>query len=101
MRRSKTCLNIGDATVYQILEYLGVEQREFRSARTRAALFKKLHRFPGRAGYQAQHFGTGRARQRIELAQLILTGRTSQSDAHEESTFAAAGTLKQREPFRS
>ncbi len=54
-----------------------------------------------RAGDHAQHFGAGRARQRIELAQLILTGRTSQSDAHEESTFAAAGTLKQREPFRS
>lgn len=53
-RSLKLIDHIGDATVYQILEYLGVEQREFRSARTRAALFKKLHRFPGRAGYQAQ-----------------------------------------------
>jgi DNA helicase II / ATP-dependent DNA helicase PcrA len=53
-RSLKLIAHIGDATVYQILEYLGVEQREFRSARTRAALFKKLLRFPGRAGYQAQ-----------------------------------------------
>lgn len=53
-RSLKLIDHIGDATVYQILEYLGVEQREFRSARTKAALFKKLHRFPGRAGYQAQ-----------------------------------------------
>ncbi|HEU4711689.1 MAG TPA: UvrD-helicase domain-containing protein [Pyrinomonadaceae bacterium] len=53
-RSLKLIDHIGDATVYQILEHLGVEQREFRSARTKAALFKKLHRFPGRAGYQAQ-----------------------------------------------
>jgi DNA helicase II / ATP-dependent DNA helicase PcrA len=53
-RSLKLIDHIGEATVYQILEYLGVEQREFRSSRTKGALFKKLHRFPGRAGYQAQ-----------------------------------------------
>jgi DNA helicase II / ATP-dependent DNA helicase PcrA len=53
-RSLKLIDHIGDATVYQILEYLGVEQRERRSARTRAALFKKLHSFPGRAAYQTQ-----------------------------------------------
>ena len=53
-RSLKLIDHIGDATVYQILEHLGVDQREFRSARTKAALFKKLHRFPARAGYQAQ-----------------------------------------------
>jgi len=53
-RSLKLIEHIGDATVYQILEHLGVERREFRSARTRAALFKKLHHFPARAGYQAQ-----------------------------------------------
>jgi DNA helicase-2/ATP-dependent DNA helicase PcrA len=53
-RALKLIENVGDATVYQILEYLGVEQREFRSARTKEALFKKLHRFPGRASYKAQ-----------------------------------------------
>lgn len=53
-RALKLIDHIGDATVYQILEYLGVDKREIRSTRTKAALFKKLHRFPGRAGYQAQ-----------------------------------------------
>ena len=53
-RSLKLIDKVGDATVYQILEHLGVEQREFRSSRTKAALFKRLHRFPGRAGYQAQ-----------------------------------------------
>jgi DNA helicase-2/ATP-dependent DNA helicase PcrA len=53
-RSLKLIDHIGDATVYQILEHLGVDQREFRSTRTKAGLFKKLHRFPGRAGYQAQ-----------------------------------------------
>src|SRR6185312_2685609 len=53
-RSLKLIDHIGDATVYQILEHLGVDQKEFRSTRTRGALFKKLQRFPGRAGYQAQ-----------------------------------------------
>ena len=53
-RSLKLIEHIGDATVYQILEHLGVERREFRSSRTKAVLFKKLHNFPGRAGYQAQ-----------------------------------------------
>jgi len=53
-RALKLIDHIGDATVYQILEHLGVEQREFRSSRTKAALFKKLQRFPARAAYKAQ-----------------------------------------------
>ena len=53
-RALKLIDHIGDATVYQILEYLGVEQREFRSARSREGLFKKLHRFPARPAYKAQ-----------------------------------------------
>jgi DNA helicase-2/ATP-dependent DNA helicase PcrA len=53
-RMLKLIDHVGDATVYQILEYLGVERRDFRSARTKEALFKKLHRFPGRASYQTQ-----------------------------------------------
>ena len=52
-RSLKLIDHIGDATVYQILEHLGVDQR-VPLARTRGALFKKLHRFPARAGYQAQ-----------------------------------------------
>ena len=46
--------HIGDATVYQILEHLGVERREFQSARTKEGLFKKLHRFPAGRAIQSQ-----------------------------------------------
>jgi len=53
-RALKLIDHIGDATVYQILEHLGVEHREFRSAKTKAGLFKKLIRFPARAAYKAQ-----------------------------------------------
>lgn len=53
-RALKLIEHVGDATVYQILEFLGVEQREFRSSKTKEALFKKLHRFPARASYKAQ-----------------------------------------------
>jgi DNA helicase-2/ATP-dependent DNA helicase PcrA len=53
-RALKLIDHIGDATVYQILEHLGVEQREVRSARTKAGLFKKLIRFPARPAYKAQ-----------------------------------------------
>jgi DNA helicase-2/ATP-dependent DNA helicase PcrA len=53
-RALKMIEHIGDATVYQILEHLGVESKEFRSVRTKNGLFKKLHRFPARASYKAQ-----------------------------------------------
>ena len=53
-RALKLIEHIGDATVYQILEYLGVESREFRSVRTKEGMFKKLHRFPARASYKTQ-----------------------------------------------
>ncbi|HET9478399.1 MAG TPA: UvrD-helicase domain-containing protein, partial [Pyrinomonadaceae bacterium] len=53
-RALKLIDHIGDATVYQILEHLGVEQKEFRSTRSKAGLFKKLHRFPSRPAYRAQ-----------------------------------------------
>ena len=53
-RALKLIEHIGDATVYQILDHLGVERKEFRSARTKEALFKKLLRFPARASYKAQ-----------------------------------------------
>ena len=53
-RALKLIDHIGDATVYQILDHLGVERKEFRSARTKEGLFKKLHRFPARASYKIQ-----------------------------------------------
>ena len=52
-RALKLIDHIGDATVYQILEHLGVEQKEFRSTKSKEGLFKKLHRFPARAAYKA------------------------------------------------
>ena len=52
-RALKLIDHIGDATVYQILEHLGVEQREFRSTNSKSALFKKLLRFPARSAYAA------------------------------------------------
>jgi DNA helicase II / ATP-dependent DNA helicase PcrA len=52
-RALKLIDHIGDATVYQILEHLGVEQREFRSTKSKEGLFKKLHRFPARPAYKA------------------------------------------------
>ncbi len=53
-RALKLLDHIGDATVNQILEHLGVERKEFRTARTKEGLFKKLHRFPARPGYKEQ-----------------------------------------------
>ncbi|HEX8922519.1 MAG TPA: UvrD-helicase domain-containing protein, partial [Pyrinomonadaceae bacterium] len=51
-RALKLIDHIGDATVNQILDHLGVERKEFRAARTKEALFKRLHRFPARASYK-------------------------------------------------
>ena len=75
-RMLKLIDHIGEATVYQILEYLGVEQRDFRSARTKEALFKKLHRFPGRASYQTQL---------VRLARVLTTVSESKTPAEQLS----------------
>jgi DNA helicase-2/ATP-dependent DNA helicase PcrA len=53
-RALKLLDGVGDATVNQILGHLGVERKEFRAARAKEGLFRKLHRFPARAGYQEQ-----------------------------------------------
>jgi DNA helicase-2/ATP-dependent DNA helicase PcrA len=53
-RALKLIDHIGDATVEQILDYLGVERREFRTARAKEGLFKRLKQFPARASYQSQ-----------------------------------------------
>src|SRR5262249_17447752 len=45
---------VGDVTVEQILQYLSVEEKEFRTARAKNALFKKLKQFPGKASYKDQ-----------------------------------------------
>ncbi len=76
-RALKLLDHVGDATVYQILEHLGIEQREFRSARAKDGLFKKLHRFPGRASYQTQ---LGR------LARVLTSVLESKSPGEQLST---------------
>ena len=53
-RALKLIDHIGDATVEQILDYLGVERKEFRTARAKEGLFKRLKQFPARASYQNQ-----------------------------------------------
>jgi len=64
-RRSlKLVDNVGDATVEQILHYLGVERTEFRTQKTKAALFRKLKQFPARSSYQDQL---------IRFAHLLVT----------------------------
>jgi DNA helicase II / ATP-dependent DNA helicase PcrA len=53
-RALKLLDGVGDATVNQILEHLGVELKEFRASKSKEGLFRKLHRFPARAGYKEQ-----------------------------------------------
>ena len=53
-RALKLLDQIGDATVQQILDYLSVERKSFRTARAKEALFKKLKQFPAKASYEAQ-----------------------------------------------
>ena len=53
-RALKLLRNVGEVTVEQILNYLGVERREYRTPKARSTLFKKLKQFPGRAAYQEQ-----------------------------------------------
>jgi DNA helicase-2/ATP-dependent DNA helicase PcrA len=53
-RALKLVDNVGDVTVEQILQYLSVEKREFRSLKAKSGLFKKLKQFPAKASYKAQ-----------------------------------------------
>ncbi len=53
-RALKLLDNVGDATVEQILDYLGIERKEFRATRTKQNLFNRLKLFPARAGYKNQ-----------------------------------------------
>ncbi|HKG98619.1 MAG TPA: ATP-dependent helicase, partial [Pyrinomonadaceae bacterium] len=53
-RMLKLVDHIGDATVQQILEYLGTERKSYRSLRAKEGLFKKLRQFPAKSGYKDQ-----------------------------------------------
>src|SRR5258705_2316432 len=76
-RALKLIDHIGDATVYQILDHLGVERREFRATRTKESWFKKLHHFPARAGYKAQL---------VRLARVLTSILGTKSPAAQLST---------------
>jgi DNA helicase-2/ATP-dependent DNA helicase PcrA len=62
-RALKLLDGVGDATVNQILEHLGVELKEFRATKSKEGLFRRLHRFPARTGYKEQL---------AQLARLLL-----------------------------
>jgi DNA helicase II / ATP-dependent DNA helicase PcrA len=53
-RMLKLVDHIGDATVEQILDYLNVERRDFKTPRARETLFNRLKQFPARASYRDQ-----------------------------------------------
>jgi DNA helicase II / ATP-dependent DNA helicase PcrA len=77
-RTLKLIDHIGDATVEQILEYLGIEQREFRTTRTKETLFNRLKQFPARSSYQTQL---------VKLAHLLRT-IVGQKSPHAQLTIA-------------
>jgi DNA helicase-2/ATP-dependent DNA helicase PcrA len=51
-RALKLLDNIGDATVEQILDYLDIDRKEFRTPRAKENLFKKLKEFPAKSAYK-------------------------------------------------
>ena len=53
-RALKLLDQVGDATVQQVLDYLSVERKSFRTPRAKEGLFKKLKQFPAKASYEAQ-----------------------------------------------
>jgi DNA helicase-2/ATP-dependent DNA helicase PcrA len=53
-RMLKMIDHVGDATVEQILDYLNVERRDFKTARSRETLFNRLKQYPARASYRDQ-----------------------------------------------
>src|SRR5215831_8163826 len=53
-RALKLVENVGDVTVEQILQYLALEQKEFRTAKAKGNLFKKLKQFPAKSSYKEQ-----------------------------------------------
>ena len=63
-RALKLLHNVGEVTVEQILDYLGVEKRAFRTPKARETLFKRLKQFPGKTAYREQL---------IRMARLLQT----------------------------
>ncbi len=57
LRAMKLLHNVGDATVDQILDYLEIGEKQFRTARAKETLFKKLKKYPARASFADQLVG--------------------------------------------
>jgi DNA helicase-2/ATP-dependent DNA helicase PcrA len=79
-RALKLVENVGDVTVEQILQYLSVEQKEYRTAKAKNTLFKKLKQFPAKSSYKEQlirfaHLLATVAEQKTPRAQLAATER--------------------------
>ena len=79
-RALKLVENVGDVTVEQILQYLSVERREFRTAKAKGGLFKKLKQFPAKTSYKDQlirfaHLLVQIAELKTPRAQLAATER--------------------------
>jgi len=53
-RALKLVENVGEVTVEQVLQYLSVEQKEYRTAKAKGALFKKLKQYPAKSSYKEQ-----------------------------------------------
>jgi DNA helicase-2/ATP-dependent DNA helicase PcrA len=72
--------HIGDATVERILSHLGVEEKEFRTARAKDLLFKRLKEFPAKATYSHQlvrlaHLLRIVAKRKLPMTQLQVVDR--------------------------
>jgi DNA helicase-2/ATP-dependent DNA helicase PcrA len=50
-RALKLLDHVGDATVEQIIDYLDIERKDFRTPKAKESLFKKLKQFPAKASY--------------------------------------------------
>lgn len=79
-RALKLVENVGDVTVEQILQYLSVEKKEFRTSKAKTGLFKKLKQFPGKSSYRDQlirfaHLLVTVCEQKTPRAQLAATER--------------------------
>jgi DNA helicase-2/ATP-dependent DNA helicase PcrA len=79
-RALKLVDNVGDVTIEQILQYLGVEKKEFRTSREKIGLFKKLKQFPAKSRYKEQlirfaHLLVTVAEEKTPRAQLAATER--------------------------
>src|SRR5262245_1448772 len=79
-RALKLVENVGDVTVEQILGYLSVEEREYRTAKAKGTLFKKLKQFPAKSSYKEQlirfaHLLVTVAEQKTPRSQLAATER--------------------------